>query len=120
MKRAMDFRLSQDSSIVPSSGVARRLLHVLPSFGIGGVPIRIARIVNHFGSRYQHTIVALDQVLSARERLRADLAVDLVPFAVNKRRPLAELLRYRRVLQTRKPDLLITYNWGAIDWAMAN
>jgi glycosyltransferase involved in cell wall biosynthesis len=99
---------------------ARHLLHVVPSFGIGGVPVRITRLVNHFGNRFRHTILALDEVVSARELLRGDLAVEVLPYAVDKKRPLGELRRYRRMLAARKPDLLVTYNWGAIDWAMAN
>src|SRR6185437_2164431 len=99
---------------------ARHLLHVVPSFGIGGVPVRITRLVNHFGNRFRHTILALDEVVSARELLRGDLAVEVLPYEVDKKRPLGELRRYRRMLAARKPDLLVTYNWGAIDWAMAN
>jgi len=33
---------------------------------------------------------------------------------------LANLKRFRQLLGTLRPDLLLTYNWGAIEWAIAN
>jgi glycosyltransferase involved in cell wall biosynthesis len=33
---------------------------------------------------------------------------------------MARLPRYRKTLKERAPDLLVTYNWGAIEWALAN
>jgi glycosyltransferase involved in cell wall biosynthesis len=103
-----------------SSQSARHLLHVFPSFGVGGVPIRMARIINSLGRRYRHTIVALDTVISARDWLDANVAVDVLPLAVNKKRPIRNFLAYHQMLKRSHPDLLITYNWGAIEWAMAN
>jgi glycosyltransferase involved in cell wall biosynthesis len=32
----------------------------------------------------------------------------------------ARLISYRRYLRTLAPDILVTYNWGAIEWAMVN
>src|SRR5262249_57231592 len=57
---------------------------------------------------------------SARERLLPDLPVYFLPCAIDNRRPLQALLGYRAMLRAAQPDLLVTYNWGAIDWAMAN
>src|SRR5689334_156315 len=101
------------------SGVPH-FLHVFPSFGIGGVPIRIANVVNHFGRRYRHTIVALDGVDAARTRLRPELDVDLVHLSIRKERHLETLLTFARSLRGTAPDLLLTYNWGATEWALLN
>ena len=35
-------------------------LHVFPSFGIGGVPLRMARIFNDLGTTFRHNVIALD------------------------------------------------------------
>ena len=101
-------------------GMGSHLVHVFPSFGWGGVPIRIASIVNNLGRQYRHTILALDGNCAAQSRLDNDLDVDCraisrqaAPFPFN----LPALCRKIDALQ---PDLLLTYNWGAIEWAMAN
>jgi glycosyltransferase involved in cell wall biosynthesis len=95
-------------------------LHVFPSFGIGGVPIRIANVLNHFGGRYRHTIVALDGVHDARSRLRPELDVELVDLRIRKEHPLRTLMTFARVLRGAAPDLLLTYNWGSTEWALLN
>ena len=50
-----------------------RLLHIFPSFGLGGVPLRICDIANSFGEDYRHIFVALDGDLSAKRRLASAL-----------------------------------------------
>jgi len=49
------------------------LLHVFPSFGIGGVPLRMCRVINYLGRRFRHTIIALDgkPVTSVSDLMRA-------------------------------------------------
>ena len=95
-------------------------LHVFPSFGVGGVPIRIANVLNHFGRRYRHTIVALDGAYAARTRLRPELDVALPELRIRKERHIETLLTFARTLRATAPDLLLTYNWGATEWALLN
>lgn len=96
------------------------LLHVFASFGAGGVPIRIANIVNALGGRYRHTIFALDGNMDAASRLDPALGVAVEDPGIDKARPLSALLKIRRVIAARKPDLMLTYNWGAVEWALVN
>ncbi len=98
----------------------RHLLHVLPSFAVGGIQIRLARLINGFGRRYRHTIVSLDGSMLCRDRLAPDLdvAFEAGPSA-DKPLPL-RLADCRSVVRRHAPDLLLTYNWGAIEWALAN
>ncbi|MGH7054243.1 MAG: glycosyltransferase [Stellaceae bacterium] len=101
------------------SAAPAHFLHVLPSFGIGGVPLRTARIINHLGRGYRHTLVALDDNFAAGRTLADHLDVTLLP----SRRPARNVLRAvwesAVALRRHRPDLLLTYNWGAIEWAMA-
>src|SRR5271157_5376330 len=53
-------------------------LHVFPSFGVGGVPLRMVRVINHFGARLRHTIVALDDNFEAAQSLAGEIDVALV------------------------------------------
>jgi L-malate glycosyltransferase len=96
------------------------MVHVFPSFGHGGVPIRIAGVINHFADRYRHTILSLDGATGAVSRIDPSLDVNVHDPGIDKRRPLASLFRIRRVLVDLAPDLLLTYNWGSIEWALAN
>ena len=96
------------------------VLHVFPSFGVGGVPLRMVRIINHFGKRFRHTVIALDNNFEAARGFAGDLEVALWPVQALKRGTLHTVLDGARILRGLHPDLLITYNWGAIEWAMAN
>ena len=101
-------------------GSVPHFLHVFPSFGVGGVPIRIANVLNHFGRRYRHTIVALDGAIDARSRLRADLEVTVADPGIRKEKPVQTLLTFARMLRAARPNLLLTYNWGSTEWALIN
>jgi L-malate glycosyltransferase len=104
----------------PPSLVGQHVLHVFPSFGVGGVPLRMVRIINHFGKRFRHTVIALDNNFEAAGGFTGDLDLVLSPVRVLKRGALHTVLDSALVLRRMRPDLLITYNWGAIEWAMAN
>lgn len=98
----------------------RHLLHVMPSFDVGGIQVRLARTINGLGRRYRHTLVALDGRDGARSLLDCRLHV---VFQTAPRPTLLDPLALRssaRAIQTAAPDLLITYNWASVDWAMAN
>ena len=96
------------------------VVHVFPGFAIGGAQARFAAVANHFGAEFQHRIVAMDGTLAARERLRPDLVVDFPTVPAPKGATFANTRCYRRLLRAWQPDLLVTGNWGAIEWAMAN
>src|SRR5262249_37907486 len=99
---------------------ARHLLHAFPSFGVGGAQVRFAAIANRFGPKYRHTIVAMDGRHGCEAHLAPNVPFTLLPIEIRKGRPLEALLRIRRTLRSVNPDLLLTYNWGAIEWALAN
>jgi glycosyltransferase involved in cell wall biosynthesis len=92
----------------------------LPSFGIGGVPLRMVRIINHFGCRLRHSVISLDNDFAAAEGLAGNLELSLLSIAATRRGLAATLAANARALRRLRPDLLVTYNWGAIEWAMAN
>lgn len=96
------------------------LVHVFPSFGIGGIPLRMVRIINHFGRRFRHTVIALDNDFEAAAGIDAKLDVKLVPMPHPKGGALRTVVGSALALRRLRPDLLLTYNWGAIEWAMAS
>jgi L-malate glycosyltransferase len=98
----------------------KHLLHVFSTFSVGGPQVRACDLINHFGPRYRHTVLAMDGDYACRERLAAGVPVEFAPLEVNKREPLKNYLRFARRLGEVRPDLLLTYNWGAVEWGLVN
>lgn len=98
----------------------RTLLHVFATFAAGGPQLRFAQIANHFGRAYRHVIVAMDGVTDAMERLAPELDVELLGVSVQSGYSWTNLRMFRRILARVRPDLLVTSNWGSIEWAIAN
>jgi glycosyltransferase involved in cell wall biosynthesis len=98
----------------------RTLLSVFATFGVGGPQVRFTAIANRFPDRYRHLIVAMDGVTAARERLAAGVDVKFPAIEVRKGATLANRRTFRAALREWHPDVLVTCNWGSIEWAMAN
>src|SRR5258705_8476239 len=98
----------------------RTLLHVFSTFALGGPQIRFVQLANHFGRSYRHRIVAMDGVVTAFTGLKADLDVQLLTVLNRRGKTSLNIRAFRRVLRETRPDLLITSNWGSIEWAAAN
>lgn len=98
----------------------RHLLHVFPSFDLGGQQVRLLDIAKGFRTRARHTVVALDGQTGCADRLRAVAQATVIPLPMEKGRTLANLRRWSRLLRVIGADALCTYNWGSIEWALAN
>ncbi len=99
---------------------APTLLHIYPTFAVGGAQARFAAIANHFGRRWHHAIVALDGETGCRERLDPGLDVSFPQITTIKGDLRGNIRRYRTTLREMRPQTLVTANWGAIEWDMAN
>ena len=96
------------------------LLHVFPSFATGGAQVRFCAVANRFGRRWRHAVIAMDGELSCRERLDPGLDVTFPSLVLPKGDTLGNIRRCRAALRRLAPGLLVTTNWGAIEWALAN
>ncbi len=94
------------------------LLHVFPTFVPAGSQQRTARIANAAGGRLRHTFLALDNDLSARELLDPALEARFLRAAA-KSGSASTALRLTSLIAREQPDLLCTYNFGALDGALA-
>jgi glycosyltransferase involved in cell wall biosynthesis len=90
-----------------------KILHVVPSFGLGGMEKVISIIVNHTLSDYAHMILSLDGNERAFQWIHSN-NVHNIQF--HKDKNLLKYLKdlYGSIINT-SPDLLMTYNWGATD-----
>jgi glycosyltransferase involved in cell wall biosynthesis len=82
--------------------------------------LRMVRIINHLGKRFRHTVIALDNNFDAAEGVDGDLDVTVLPVRGVERGMLHNLAAGALALRRLRPDLLLTYNWGAIEWAAAS
>lgn len=100
----------------------RHLLHVFPSFAAGGSELRFVALVNALQRKYRHTLVAMDGNFAAAAGIDKNLDCVLETLPVRKSRGigLANLRHERQLLRRLRPDLLLTHNWGSIEWALAN
>ncbi len=96
------------------------VLHVFPTFAVGGAQIRFTALANRFGRDWRHAVVALDGVTDCRTRLNPDLDVSFPVIVTRKSDPLGNLRRIRQLLRCLRPAVLVTSNWGSIEWALAN
>ena len=81
--------------------------------------MRFAQLAKLHGSRYRHTVLALDQNYDMASRL-AGLPIGYEKLHFDKRKALASWRQFYRALGAIRPDVLLTYNWGAIEWALVN
>ncbi len=96
------------------------LLHVFSTFAVGGPQMRFAAIANHCGAGLRHEVVAMDGDVTAAGRLHPGLAAGFPGVVVRKGDTPGNLRRFAAALRALRPDMLVTYNWGSIEWAMAN
>jgi glycosyltransferase involved in cell wall biosynthesis len=98
----------------------KTLLSVFSTFAVGGPQVRFAQIANHFGRRYRHVVSAMDNVYDCAAQLKSNLDIQLLGLEIHKGRTLYNRHRFRKLLQSIRPDCLVTNNWGTIEWGLAN
>jgi len=97
----------------------RRILHVFSTFKVGGPQVRFAALAAGLGRDFEHVVIAMDGQYAARDHLVPDAPVAFAD-APEASGLLGRLSAYRREIARRAPTLLVTYNWGAIEWSLAN
>ncbi|MBA4760238.1 glycosyltransferase [Sphingomonas sp.] len=96
------------------------ILHLHSSFDLGGKEARAVRLMNAFGDRAKHVIVSgVDGALSARDAIAKGIRYEIAqnpPPLTGK----PSVTRYEAIAKfMARFDLVLTYNWGAIDGVMA-
>lgn len=90
------------------------LLHVFHSFDTGGAEARTATLFNALAGQFRHRVTAINGHYGTQALI--DPSVDWAPLpGPSSRRPWSAATSFRQILRQLKPDLLLTYNWGAID-----
>lgn len=92
------------------------ILHIHSTFSLGGKEARAVRLMNAFGDQARHSIIStVPGALGAREAIEPGIVTDFPqdhPPVVGK----PAIGRYRALARyMRGFDLVLTYNWGAMD-----
>jgi L-malate glycosyltransferase len=96
-----------------------RILHCHSTFSLGGKEARAVRLMNAFGGVARHTILsAVPDALGAREAIDKEIRVEFPDNAPSlEGKP--SFARYRQMAgYMQRFDLILTYNWGAMDAVM--
>lgn len=92
-----------------------RILHAHSTFSLGGKEARAVRLMNAFGDAAEHVVLSATGDFGAREALAPWIRIGFpeeAPSLVGR----PGWGRYRRLARyLRGFDLLLTYNWGAMD-----
>jgi glycosyltransferase involved in cell wall biosynthesis len=102
----------------PLPGSAPLLLHVFSTFAAGGPQMRFVDLSAAFGGRYQHIVTAMDGDYACARHVVSNVRCESIE--ARKRATISNVRRFRCRLRDIMPDVLVTYNWGALEWAMAN
>jgi glycosyltransferase involved in cell wall biosynthesis len=96
------------------------VMHVFPSFGIGGAQERFIGLCSLLGGDYRHVVVSLCSDISSTLKLPEHADVAVVRLSLTRGQHVRNIYRILTMLDFWKPDLLITSNWGSIEIALAN
>jgi glycosyltransferase involved in cell wall biosynthesis len=99
-----------------------RLFHAFSNFAFGGSQVRFVVLANALGRKYHHSILAMSGDYAATAALDRDVpySIERMPVRKTGSISLANVRHARQALRRAAPDLLVTYNWGSIEWAIAN
>jgi glycosyltransferase involved in cell wall biosynthesis len=96
------------------------ILHLHSTFSLGGKEARAVRLMNAFGDHARHTIVSgMPDQLGARDAIAPGIKYEIAqdPPPLSGRPSVARFEAIARYM--RRFDLVLTYNWGALDGVMA-
>ena len=97
-----------------------RILHLHSSFSLGGKEARAVRLMNAFGDAARHVVVSgVPDALGARDAIARGIRYEVAqdPPSLTGRPSVARFEAIARFM--RGFDLVLTYNWGAINGVMA-
>ena len=118
-------------------GKITTVLHILPSFDMGGSQRRVLQIIRDFSCGYHHFVIALDGCYRAidsypdssyctfikdvvvRKYLNPNVKGGIARFINHFLQSCKNILYARGIIRDLSPDILCTYNWGSLEWSIA-
>src|ERR1039457_2420567 len=99
------------------------LMHVFPNFAPGGAELRVVKIMHGMGPAVRHTVLPLWGTTTAGSHIHSDIDVAFVELSGSPPSiltlPVGYFRRLQNVIRAARPDVLLTYNFGALYAVMA-
>jgi glycosyltransferase involved in cell wall biosynthesis len=101
---------------------AVRILHLHSSFDLGDQQSRTVRLMNHFGGQAEHVLLsAASDAFGAADMIDRRVKISFPKDAAPALTGMPSMGRYRRLASyMKKFDLVLSYNFGAMDGVMAH
>ena len=104
-----------------TTGGAPRVLHLHSTFSPGGKELRCVQLINAFGPQLAHTVVSAEPgALGAAERISRNATVAVQPEFPSLTGAPTPWRLFSLARAMKGYDLVLTYNWGAMDAVMAH
>lgn len=94
------------------------ILHVFSTFATGGPQVRFSTLVRHIGARCRHRVLAMDGCYDCMALIDGEAQVETLE-PPPRQGLVKNLMWFRKLFSQIGPDLVMTYNWGAIECALA-
>ncbi len=94
-----------------------KVVHILHSFGTGGMEKGVATLVSNASKNIEHVILCLTEVGNSTRLLPAD--TQIVPLNKPQGNSFRFLLKLVKLLKKLSPDVVHTRNWGGTDGIIA-
>ncbi len=98
------------------------IIHFFPTFGLGGQQRRFAELIGQFNAPMHHHVISLTDEHDAKDLIADQEQLKITTLSLEKM-PLtsfANLQKLRKLFREHTPDLICTYNWGAIEAVIAS
>lgn len=97
------------------------LFWAFSTFALGGAQRRFLTMAEALGSSYRHSVFAMDGCLDAADAA-PHVPLTLIEGQARKGGLVSRenLVMMRRLLAAHRPDLVLTSNWGSVEWIIAN
>lgn len=99
---------------------AKHILHIFSSLELGGAQRRFIDYLASSDADFEHTVYAMDGNYEAVKMMDGVSVLGDGRQLIVKGNTLGAIRAARRQLNSVRPQLLVTYNFGAIEWALAN
>lgn len=96
------------------------ILHVFDGFRVGGTELRTCNVINFMGKGFRHVIISNNGNFDAASLIKTDMDIDYIHPGTSRTPFPLSLARICRLLRSINADLMIAYEWGSIDWVLAN
>ncbi len=94
-----------------------KVLHILHSFGIGGMEKGIVTLVQHASADFEHVILCLS--ISGASQDMLPIGTRVLELHKQEGSSYRFLLHLAKVIRQEKPDIVHTRNWGGMDGVIA-